>query len=134
MIWCEVSASAPVEQAELLAEAMRAVVPGGVSIEDPVVPLGPEEGVRLDRRRPSVVKAYLPVDDTLGERLEQIDASLAAFGLRPGLSTRTVKEEDWAEAWKEHFHVERFGERRGYLYLLALGGALLGRGLIRPAP
>lgn len=30
--------------------------------------------------------------------------------------------------------VERFGEQRGYLYLLALGGTLLGKGLIRPAP
>ncbi len=110
-IWCEVSASAPVEQAETVAEAMRTVAPGGVSIEDPLVPLGPEEGVRLDRRKPSVVKAYLPVDDGLGERLERLDAAFAALGVRPELTTRTVREEDWAGAWKEYFHVERFGER-----------------------
>ena len=30
--------------------------------------------------------------------------------------------------------VERFGDRRGYLYFCALGGSLLARGLIRPAP
>lgn len=111
MVWCEVSASAPVEQAETVAEALRAVAPGGVSIEDPLVPLGPDEGVRLDRRRPSVVKAYLPVDDTLGERLERLDTELARVGLRPELRTRTVHEEDWADAWKEHFHVEHVGER-----------------------
>ncbi len=94
-----------------MAEALRAVAPGGVSIEDPIVPLGPEEGVRLDRRRPSVVKAYLPLDDGLGERLDRLDAALETLGLRPALRTRTVREEDWADAWKEHFHVERFGER-----------------------
>ncbi|MFN8559671.1 MAG: RsmE family RNA methyltransferase [Dehalococcoidia bacterium] len=68
-------------------------------------------GARLDRRRPSTIKAYLPVDDTLGERLAQIDAALQWHGLSPPIRTRTVHEEDWADAWKEHFHVERFGRR-----------------------
>ncbi len=111
MTWCEVSVAVPVEQAELAAEALRLVAPGGVSIEDPVVPLGPEEGVRLERRRPSVVKAYLPVDDRLGERLGELDAAFGALQLRPVIRTRQVQEEDWADAWKQHFHVERFGER-----------------------
>ncbi len=44
----------------------------------------------------------------------------ALFGLRTAASLEAA--------------VERCGERRGYLYLLALGGALLGKGLIRPAP
>lgn len=30
--------------------------------------------------------------------------------------------------------IERFGEQRGYLYFLALGGTLLRRGLVHPAP
>jgi DNA-3-methyladenine glycosylase II len=30
--------------------------------------------------------------------------------------------------------VERFGDYRGYLYFHVLGGNLLGKGLIRPAP
>ena len=30
--------------------------------------------------------------------------------------------------------VERFGDRRGYLYFYSLGGSLLGRGLIHAAP
>lgn len=111
MTWCEISAAVPVEQAELAAEAMRTVAPDGVAIEDPLIPLGPDEGVRLERRRPSVVKAYLPVDDRLGERLDALDAALAALGLRPVLHTRTVREQDWADAWKEHFHVERVGRR-----------------------
>jgi ribosomal protein L11 methyltransferase len=111
MTWCEISAVVPVELAELAAEAMCAVAPDGVAIEDPLIPLGPDEGVRLERRRPSVVKAYLPVDDRLGERLDALDAALAALGLHPELRTRTVHEQDWADAWKAHFHVERIGRR-----------------------
>ncbi len=111
MTWCEISALVPVELAELAAEAMCAVAPDGVAIEDPLIPLGPDEGVRLERRRPSVVKAYLPVDDRLGERLDALDAALAALGLHPELRTRTVHEQEWADAWKEHFHVERVGRR-----------------------
>jgi|DewCreStandDraft_1066081.scaffolds.fasta_scaffold00356_32 ribosomal protein L11 methyltransferase len=111
MTWCEISAAVPVELAELAAEAMRTVAPDGVAIEDPLIPLGPDEGVRLERHRPSVVKAYLPVDDRLGERLDALDAALTALGLRPALRTRTVRAQDWADAWKEHFHVERVGRR-----------------------
>lgn len=111
MTWCEISALVPVELAELAAEAMCAVAPDGVAIEDPLIPLGPDEGVRLERRRPSVVKAYLPVDDRLGERLDALDAALAALGLHPELRTRTVHEQEWADVWKEHFHVERVGRR-----------------------
>ena len=32
-------------------------------------------------------------------------------GLQAEIAQRDVAEEDWAESWKEHFHVERFGER-----------------------
>src|SRR5205807_2076248 len=92
--WCEVSARVPVDQAELAAEAFRVVATAGVSIEDPLIPLGPEEGVRLERRRPSVVRAYFPVDDRLGERLRDLDDALERFGLRPPLATRTVVEEE----------------------------------------
>ena len=40
-------------------------------------------------------------------------AHLQAFDLRPigELETRVVNEEDWAEAWKEHFPVMRIGRR-----------------------
>lgn len=30
--------------------------------------------------------------------------------------------------------IDRFGEQRGYLYFCALGGALLAKGIIQPAP
>ena len=111
MLWCEVRVSVPLDQVEPAAEALRVVAPGGVSIEEPVVPLGPEEGVRLERHRPAVVSCYLLVDDGLGARLDQIDELLDARGMRPEIETRRVDEAEWADAWKEHFNVLQVGRR-----------------------
>ena len=42
------------------------------------------------------------------------------MGLEPGIDIDPI--------------VERFGDRRGYLYFHVLGGSLLSKGLIQPAP
>lgn len=111
MLWCEVRLTVPLSQVEAAADVLRAFAPGGVSIEEPLILLGPEEGVRLEPRRPAVVACYLLVDDRLGERLDQIHARLAEQGIHPAIETRRLEETEWAEAWKEHFHVERIGRR-----------------------
>jgi ribosomal protein L11 methyltransferase len=111
LLWCEVRVTVPLDQSEIAAEVLRDLVPSGVSIEEPFVPLGPEEGVRLLPDRPAVVCGYLLVDDGLGARLEALAAGLAARGVWPSIKTRRVAEADWADAWKDHFHVERIGRR-----------------------
>ena len=111
MLWCEVRVAVAPADVEAAADALRAVAPGGVSIEEPVIPLGPEEGVRLDPHRPALVACYLPVDDRLGARLADVDARLHAAGRHPAIETRRVEEAEWADAWKEHFYVERVGRR-----------------------
>ena len=67
---------------------------------------------------PATVRAYLPaLDRAAAERaIEETRTRLGhltAFGLRPigELRVRAVHEEDWAEAWKEHFPVMRIGRR-----------------------
>ena len=111
MLWCEVRVTVPLDQSEIAAEVLRGLAPSGVSIEEPLVPLGPEEGVRLLPDRPAVVSCYLLVDDGLGARLEALDAALATRGVRPSIEARRVAEAEWADAWKDHFHVERIGRR-----------------------
>jgi ribosomal protein L11 methyltransferase len=111
VLWCEVRLSVPLASVEPAADALRAVAPTGVAIEEPVVPLGAEEGVWLDRRRPALVCCYLLVDDGLGARLDEIDRRLTASGIRTSIETRRLDEREWAEAWKEHFQVERVGRR-----------------------
>lgn len=109
MEWIELSFSVPMELIDATIAALSEVVPGGCSIEEPVVPLGPEEGVRWEPWRPAVVRAYLPVDSALSARRDAVLAALAHLPAAP--AQRYVREEDWAHAWKEFFHVQRIGTR-----------------------
>lgn len=111
MDYLELSAEAPGEYVEALYVALSEIAPGGASIEEPIVPLGPEEGFRREPWRPSIVRVYLPCDGRLAARRTGARAALAALPFAAALSERTVHEEDWANAWKEFFQVQRLGPR-----------------------
>ena len=79
-----------------------------------------DEGLaaRLDARRPAVVRGYVSAANPAAARaaIEDVRRALGhlqAFELRPigEVQTRVVHEEDWAEAWKQHFPVLRVGRR-----------------------
>jgi ribosomal protein L11 methyltransferase len=62
------------------------------------------------------ITAYYPEDTELTERLQKIEAELAAvekrigkFRFGPALF-RHVTEEDWSDEWKQYFHVTRVGK------------------------
>ncbi len=116
--WLELSVSADHEAVEQVSEILSRVCPGGVAVEAPFELV--EEGLsaRLDLGRPAVVRGYIAADDPGRTRAAVVAARsdlahLQAFALRPigELETRLVHEEDWAEAWKEHFPVLRVGRR-----------------------
>lgn len=123
--WIEVSIQTTHEAAELTAEIMRAAgANNGVVIEDPVLINTlrnsgtwelcdiPEQG----NTEVVTVTAYYPEDEELQPRLAQIEEEMAA--LEAGLGTcrfgntrfRTVSEQDWANEWKQYFHVTHIGE------------------------
>ncbi|WP_455651365.1 50S ribosomal protein L11 methyltransferase [Phascolarctobacterium sp.] len=123
--WIEVSIQTTHEAAELTAEIMRAAgANNGVVIEDPVLINTlrnsgtwelcdiPEQG----NTEVVTVTAYYPEDEALQPRLAQIEEEMAA--LEAGLGTcrfgntcfRTVSEQDWANEWKQYFHVTHIGE------------------------
>jgi ribosomal protein L11 methyltransferase len=101
----------PTAHVEDAYSALAELVPGGCSIEEPIVPLGPEEGVRREPWRPSTVSVYFADDHHLAERIEAVRSVLANLPFAVRTSERTVREEDWANSWKEFFHVERIGRR-----------------------
>jgi len=79
-----------------------------------------EEGLaaRIDTRRPAIVRGYISAVEPAAaraavQRARDDLAHLQVFAIRPigELETRVVHEEDWAEAWKEHFPVMRVGRR-----------------------
>jgi ribosomal protein L11 methyltransferase len=110
--WLEVAVPAAPADVEAVADVLRRYSPGGVSIEEPLLPHG--DTVSIDPSRPALVRAYLRRDERLPSRRRSLrrDLSRLAFASSlPRLRGRWVREEDWAGAWKRHFHVERIGKR-----------------------
>jgi ribosomal protein L11 methyltransferase len=89
---------------------LRTLADGGAWVETPFTQADLEsDAVPIDGA-PVRVHVYLRGTDaeanaTLGRM------ALAAARIDAAVTTRGVAEDDWAESWKEHFHVERFGER-----------------------
>jgi ribosomal protein L11 methyltransferase len=103
---------------EQVSEILSRACPGGVSVEAPFVPVQEGLAARIDYARPATVRGYISAIDASAvqaamEAVRKALGHLQAFELRPigDLQTRIVHEEDWAEAWKEHFPVLRVGHR-----------------------
>ncbi len=116
--WLELSVSVDHEAVEQVSEILSRVCPGGVSLEAPFELIDEGLAARPDTRRPATLRAYVSALDAAAARaaVERATSDLGhlqAFALRPigELQTRVVNEEDWAEAWKEHFPVLRVGRR-----------------------
>lgn len=113
----ELAVAADHEAVEQVSEILSRVCAGGVSVEEPFELVNDGLGARIDPLRQVVVRGYLSADESEADSaVEQVRSNLGhlqAFGLRPigDLSTRVVQEEDWAEAWKENFPVQRVGGR-----------------------
>jgi ribosomal protein L11 methyltransferase len=111
-IWTEASVRVSQEAIEPVAEVLQEVTGAGVSIEPPIEALGPDEGYLLDEHEPYTLRGYFygPVARTRrdGVRRRLHRAGLSTY-LRGRIAWRTLREIDWAEAWKEHYQVERVG-------------------------
>jgi ribosomal protein L11 methyltransferase len=116
--WLELSVEADSEAVEAVSEILNRVAPGGLSVEPGFELVDEGLGARVDPSRPATIRAYVPARDTsAGARaaatVSEALGHLQAFGLRPigDVRTREVHEDDWAESWKEHFHVLHLGKR-----------------------
>lgn len=116
--WWELAVSADPEAVEAVSEILSRACAGGVAVEPPFELL--EEGLaaRVDSSRPAIVRGYISALEAgaAHRAVEQVERELGhlqAFGLRPigDVQVRVVHEDDWAEAWKEHFPVLRVGRR-----------------------
>ncbi len=113
MRWRELRIAVDHEAVESVSEVLRRVAPGGVAIDEPVE-LGRDEDFIPLLDRPVLVRAYIPIDGT-----EEAKQRIAAEGLWHlnaiwpigQLETSEVAEEDWANAWKAHYHPVRVGRR-----------------------
>lgn len=112
--WLEASIRATAEAAEALAALFDQASDGAVVVEPDLV-----RGEEADESLPdpsgySRLRAYLPDDAALASRRETLESRvglLRAFDLAPmdELEFRWVDEDDWANAWKRHYAVQRIG-------------------------
>lgn len=124
--WLEVSVKVTHEAVEAVAELLRETgARNGVLIEDPVLleELREHTEWELCPPKPSdeelqivTVSAFYPEDEELQPRLARIDEGLDLIGRRIGtfrfgpVLFRKVSEKDWANEWKQYFHVTRVGK------------------------
>jgi ribosomal protein L11 methyltransferase len=116
MRWLELSVQVHPEAVESVSELLSNHTPGGVAIEEPIELVDEGQEYRVLRDQPVKVCAYLPIDGTEEEARQRVAEGLWHLSsLGPHfvgeLSTREVNEEDWANAWKEFYHVTHIGHR-----------------------
>ncbi len=112
MYWLEVSVITDGEGAEAVAEKLRPFAyQDGVVLEQ----LGDMASPDPDALETAVtVKIYVPEhEDTprLRRRIEEIIYFLGRLYPIPPPTFRLLAEEDWANAWKAHYHPFRIGQR-----------------------
>lgn len=113
MDWIEVFIEVDGEAAEAVADVLQRYGHQGVVIEQPGFPIEvwPDEIPPADRL---IVRAYFPADERAEDAKQRLREALWHLGRlypMPEPTFNTVRDEDWAEAWKKHYHPVRLGRR-----------------------
>ena len=116
MHWLELTVQTHPEAVESVSELLNRYTTGGVAIEEPIELIDEGQGYRVLSGQPVKVHAYLPIDGKEEAARQQVAEGLWHLSsLGPqfvgDLQTRVVHEEDWANAWKDYYHVTHIGQR-----------------------
>jgi len=112
--WLEVSLQVDGEAAEAAAEVMARYGYQGIAIEHGGIPADKLDEDELPPPAFLTVRAYLPIDAQTEDVRQKFEVALGYLNMllpMPQPTYRTVAEEDWAEAWKAHYHPMRIGQR-----------------------
>lgn len=115
--WVEVATRVDPEAVEAVAEVFQRFAHGGVVIEyatEPGQEIAWDEPTIVSPGQPVTVRGYLPRSREGARRRRQLQEALWHLGAIwpiPDPIVREVREDDWANAWKEHFFAHRVGER-----------------------
>lgn len=125
MNWIEINIFTSWEATEAIADILHNVGVTGVVIEDPQLWQKKKQQAQFDEiwdlevvadSDEVTVKGYLPEDELLTDRIEQVRSAVAklpSFGLDLGrgeIKLNKVAEEDWATSWKAYFKPEHIGK------------------------
>ncbi|MGH2484425.1 MAG: 50S ribosomal protein L11 methyltransferase, partial [Ktedonobacterales bacterium] len=114
--WLELAVTAAPEAVEAICEVMGRYTQGGVAIEEPYTLLDDGLVAQTITDAPVTVRVYVPDDAGGEESRARIEEGLwhlrqIGFGDISPISVRRLAQEDWANAWKEHYHVTHLGRR-----------------------
>lgn len=112
MNWLEVSLTVNGELAEAVADVMARFAYSGVMMEQGVK-YNDEEDAGTPTG-PITVRAYLEMDDQLEEKRQKLEESLYYLGRiqpLPAASYKEIADQNWMEAWKQHYKPILIGER-----------------------
>ncbi|HSM70555.1 MAG TPA: 50S ribosomal protein L11 methyltransferase [Anaerolineales bacterium] len=112
MNWLEVSLTVDGELAESVADVFARFAPNGVMTE---------QGVRYNDAEdagtpsgPITVRAYLEINDQLEETRQKLEESLYYLGMikpLPQPAYKQIADQNWMEAWKQHYQPILIGQR-----------------------
>lgn len=112
MNWLEVSLTVDGELAESVADVLARFAPNGVMTEQGVRFVNDEdEGTAAG---PITVRAYLEVNEQLEETRQKLEESLYYLGMITPVPTpiyKQIADQNWMEAWKQHYKPILVGER-----------------------
>lgn len=112
MNWLEVSLTVNGELAEAVADVLARFAYSGVMMEQGVKYTDEEDAGTPTG--PITVRAYLEVNDDLEETRQKLEESLYYLGMiqpLPAASYKEIADQNWMEAWKQHYKPILIGTR-----------------------
>ncbi|MEJ7763675.1 MAG: 50S ribosomal protein L11 methyltransferase [Thermomicrobiales bacterium] len=113
--WLELAVQVDHEAVESVAEVFAGIgYNEGVVIEEPFTQERDGDRVAVDTRRPVMLRTFVAAVDVADDSFPEVRRALGFIGqMRPvgPLEITTRHEEDWANAWKDHFVPVRVGQR-----------------------
>ena len=110
--WLEVSLSVDGELAESVADVLARFAPNGVMTEQGIKFVDDEDAGTPSG--PITVRAYLEVNDQLEETRQKLEESLYFLGMIqpvPAPVYKQIADQNWMEAWKQHYKPILIGRR-----------------------
>ena len=112
MNWLEVSLVVNGELAEAVADVLARFAYSGVMMEQGVK-YNDEEDAGTPTG-PITVRAYVEMDDQIEEKRQKLEEALYYLGriqLLPAAAYRQIADQNWMEAWKQHYKPILIGQR-----------------------
>jgi len=112
MNWLEVSLTVNGELAEAVADVLARFAFSGVMMEQGVKYMDDEDAGTPTG--PITVRAYLEMNDQIEETRQKLEESLYYLGMiqpLPAASYKEIADQNWMEAWKQHYKPILIGER-----------------------